>query len=264
MNTDTHYIIGKSHIVCEDYALSGMHRGTHYVILSDGCSAETNVDVGARILCHTTEKLVKSPLFNLIENDFMTLNTLILDKAKLACNLLGLPYSILHATLIMTIADSQTTKVFMFGDGAFAYKTKSNDIVKTVVSYDVNAPWYPYYSDHINQYFNSDIKVQIKTITNNEKSIANFDVCELKNNVTIFTLDSNELDCLMITSDGVESYIKDNEFVSTIDMLDEYVDFKSFTGSFVQRRLKAIERKDKKENRFHDDDVSIGAINYKH
>ena len=64
----------------------------------------------------------------MIENDFMTLNTLILDKAKLACKLLGLPYSILHATLVMTIADSQTTKVFMFGDGAFAYKTKSNDI----------------------------------------------------------------------------------------------------------------------------------------
>jgi len=61
MHADHHYEIGSSHVACEDYAMSGTQEGLTYAILSDGCSASKDSDVGARILCH----LAKSALMYL-------------------------------------------------------------------------------------------------------------------------------------------------------------------------------------------------------
>jgi len=52
MNADSYFEIGSTHLVCQDYALSGLYKDMCYGIVSDGCSSAENSEIGAQILCH--------------------------------------------------------------------------------------------------------------------------------------------------------------------------------------------------------------------
>ena len=45
--SDSYFKIGKTHLICQDYAL---HSEGH-ISLSDGCSSSPNTDIGSRLLC---------------------------------------------------------------------------------------------------------------------------------------------------------------------------------------------------------------------
>jgi len=54
MNVDSYFAIGKTHVVCQDYARSGItSNGRLYAIASDGCSCSPDSDFGARFLTLT-------------------------------------------------------------------------------------------------------------------------------------------------------------------------------------------------------------------
>ena len=49
--TDAFFSIGKTHMVCQDYARSGTTRAGHpYAIVCDGCSSSPDTDLGSRFL----------------------------------------------------------------------------------------------------------------------------------------------------------------------------------------------------------------------
>ena len=54
MKLDSAFQIGKTHDVCEDFALTGTFEDekntARYVIVSDGCSSSQNTDLGSRLL----------------------------------------------------------------------------------------------------------------------------------------------------------------------------------------------------------------------
>ena len=51
MKIDSAFQIGKTHDICEDFALTGTKNSiVPYTIVSDGCSSSPLTDVGSRIL----------------------------------------------------------------------------------------------------------------------------------------------------------------------------------------------------------------------
>ena len=50
-NADAFFSIGKTHMVCEDYARAGTQQnGLPYALVCDGCSSSPDTDIGARLL----------------------------------------------------------------------------------------------------------------------------------------------------------------------------------------------------------------------
>lgn len=115
MSTDKFFTIGKTHNVCQDYALSGEHNGISYAIVSDGCSSSPDTDFGARFLAKSCEQqILRGHNFN---------GERIIYEASGIARQIGLPETCLDATLICAIKDNNDAiKIYMHGDGVILGK----------------------------------------------------------------------------------------------------------------------------------------------
>ena len=97
MNADHHFWMGKTHNVCEDYAMSGTSGGVSYAIVSDGCSSSPDTDFGARILARAALKHIYQA-WSLEKYSDSVINT-----ARSGALSLGLPQRALDATLLVAV-----------------------------------------------------------------------------------------------------------------------------------------------------------------
>ena len=160
MKADHHFWIGKTHKVCEDYALSGVKEDgvsgdVTYAIVSDGCSSSPNTDIGARILARAaTENLFKA------HRGLEVFSEAVMAKADSQRLSLGLERSALDATLLVAVnwdgrrrasvfgrsvsEVHQRTDIFMMGDGVICIKAKDHrEVIRA--EYPLNMPYYPSY-----------------------------------------------------------------------------------------------------------------------
>ena len=66
-------------------------------------------------------------------------------------------------------------------------------------------------------------------------------------------------------SDGIHSFYKINEqgkreHIDFLEIIKKVIDFKNYHGIFVQRQIKAMMKRLKKENIFHYDDFSVAGM----
>jgi len=101
MNSDSQYLIGHSHHVCEDYALSGFYNGLHYAIVADGCSASKDVDIGARVLAKSAEGVIRSVYEHHYQPHYYwdIVGKMIISNAQKTIRSLGVPDTALDSTL---------------------------------------------------------------------------------------------------------------------------------------------------------------------
>jgi len=138
MNTDAYFEIGSTHIVCEDYALTGTSDGElAYAILCDGCSSSKHTDLGARLLAHIAKDallyLNRRKLLH-IENQNLTIflddlqelfKELVLKKVSEVKATLCLNTDAFDATLLISVVVGPLHRFIMsWGDGYFLIKRK--------------------------------------------------------------------------------------------------------------------------------------------
>lgn len=276
MHSDSHFQIGYSHHICEDYALSGISEdgSFHYAIVSDGCSdskkhnSNAKTDIGARVLAHCAVDVLNSvlPESNMELFDLRRLiGELTIKNAQKVIRSLGLPDSSLDATLLITVAaEDNTMLTFFYGDGSI-HMTSEGQTVSYDVSYPSGAPYYLSYLldvDRNNMYFEKFGDVLIVEGTGLSKNLNVVDSSidmSIKNDSPAYEEENVEL--VTIMSDGIETfeYLKVSDESLPTEIAEMAV-FKSTGGEYVKRKMIWLASKNAKKGIVHTDDFSMASI----
>jgi hypothetical protein len=263
MNSDAFYTIGKTHKVCQDYALAGRSKsGKAFAIVSDGCSSSPHTDVGARLLVWAAREMLEKDISPDIKQ--------IIRRAAALATLCSLPQTCLDATLLIAHEKSGFIKINMWGDGIIVFQNRQGEMSANWAEYDSGAPFYPSYGldkkrlaryrqkygdDKRNIYAFIDGAANLAEITHAEEHLA----CELY-------IDKG---FVLIGSDGVMAFgeAETTETSKTINpvapgkVAEKLAAIKGFRGEFVTRRCNRFFSKQCPQLSWEpQDDVAIGGI----
>lgn len=272
MNADVCFLMGSTHKICQDYAISYPGQDS-YIILSDGCSSAAHTDFGSRLLVKAAQACIYEYNKYCID-DAELIFSAILKLAHTYCRTLDLHDDSLAATLLMAKVESNKFRVFCVGDGVIAARKKTGEITAHEFEFESGAPYYLRYEldDRSKEgYFNTFgriCKEKIHTINsevNTQEVESNF--CFKKFWFELeFSLD--EYESVAILSDGVSSFVqqvntptsRQNQLVPTTELLKEFLAFKGYNGEFVQRRCQRAFKQLKENHISNCDDFSLAVL----
>lgn len=293
MIADSIFVQGKTHEVCEDYALSG----NNYVILSDGCSngggPRIDSDFGARLLAKAAEQHLDKQ-----EKGYDLFSHAVDITAQAQrVSFPNLNPKCLTATLLTLRLVDNCLKFYMTGDGVFGIRKKDGTWIIHNYEFDDNAPLYLKYLVSKNEkddYFNKRKGTLTRTTYEGPsiERIINPDITEQKFydlneslngfffgenpgidpfGCFVWSYPSEDVDFAFICSDGVSSFYenivtatsKHKEDVDTTNVLSALLDFVTFRPGFLRLQRKWLySRKGTfvKRNWENADDVSVGVL----
>lgn len=281
MNTDHHFVIGKTHKVCEDYALSGEVDGIHYAIVCDGCSSSPDTDFGARILARAALRHIKK------SNDNKLFANLVSSTAETQAKSLGLPGHALDSTLIVVSCIKDYFYINMYGDGAYHVEKfyEKETIVgavhdgmkaihtETIVSqYEKSMPYYLSYllnKQLDDKYWKINTSRPVTYLSYINMEYYDEKIERAQTSPWIYEEHhKDDVRFIAVMSDGVESFEQklssetsiSTKSVQAIDVLKELVAFKGFKGEFVKRRMIRALKDFNAQGIHHNDDVSLAVI----
>jgi hypothetical protein len=261
MNIDTAFVIGDSHLVCEDYPTSYQKDDKCGVILCDGCSSSEMVDVGARLLALTTKDVLSNyPSFSLKQNIITGLQNI-----KSLSMFKDLPQTMFDATLMIAQVYKENCIFTVFGDGVIALKKKNDDNIAIInVSCPTGYPRYLSYKLDTDREINYILNTSpVIDVTRTNKYLLKKDVDKIQWYAEYFEefYLIKDMEWIALMSDGVHSFQDENkkeiDYTSIVKIL---TDFKTTAGDFVKRRLNRFTKECKNLQWTHYDDVSLAAI----
>ncbi len=266
LNTDTFLKIGDSHIVCEDYIISG-NDPVPFIILADGCSSSDNTEMGARILCHLAKQYLKYRGDDLYDLNYHKMGNWIIHNAELTARQLGLKVGCLDATLIISYELDGTVYVYMYGDGSVIFKKNDGMIQVNAIEFSNNAPYYlSYLIDDFRgeiYYQNKNQKVMEMTIDGGQSGTEMLPVLYAYDAEVVLKYKVSENPTIFICSDGIQSFIKKDpsqrDVIPVHSFIYDMMAFKNIKGEFLKRRLKRALKDLENNGIVHYDDLSIGA-----
>lgn len=266
INVDSFFTQGKSHKVCEDYALS-VNGDINLFSVSDGCSSSKHSDFGSRILSKSLEACMKLPMYqNLPDDNLLPLNVSLWNKSLDVTHFLNMDKCCLDATLIFGYVKDNKAIITMYGDGCIAIEYKDKMIKYFDIEYDQNAPYYlAYHFDDARQKAFKDLKQTKKVsttifFTDGGESVGS----HLSNNdVERFTFDLENIKSISLFTDGVKTLLPNAQSMPKKSMeyiLKELVRFPITNGEFVNRRCMRF-IKTHPEYHFYDDFSMATLVN---
>lgn len=275
---DSHFEIGASHDICQDYALTGTlpyYDGTvreiSYGIICDGCSSSKHVDLGARYLAMSTIDSLKWFLNkSVIFPSYSELEHKILEEISNAPSILT-DNNGLDSTLILFINQDNLSRVYFYGDGSLILNQKDTiTIIK--LEYTSNAPFYLSYLTKLdrallytNQFGGDDCSYIVKTSVYDKSTLALTSTYEfIKNATSRYSVDVRLLpdESLSIFSDGIDTFFG-NTVLDESEQLDtklKYVKYPQSNGEYVLRNMKFNKKVLSKQGINHYDDLSVASL----
>jgi hypothetical protein len=274
LNVDCYYEIGHSHITCEDYALAGnINSNLCFAIVSDGCSASDDVDVGSRVLAHAAKNFLRNEYvknLDAFKNMSPSLFSIpIINSANNTMKSLGLDDNCLDATLLLAISDGKETKVYAYGDGCIMVKHRDGHVSGFRIEYTEGAPYYLTYSlddgrgdGYFNEFKQKVVIHEINMINGEtvEPFLPRYYDVNGSYNITNWTF--KDIEWITLISDGVMTYEKMGDFskIPFEKVINGISGYKNFSGYFVERRMLKFKRECLKEGVGHYDDIGVSAI----
>jgi len=259
LHSDSSYVMGMGHRVCQDYARAGRTPQEHplvYGIVSDGCSSSPDTDVGARLLALTAERRLRIAFPGWVDNAFCHAESLaVLTMKDKDRSFFDLPDEALDATLLFVAANSPDRARFAcMGDGVIAAK----DWDGALRIWDVEATdGYPRYPNYVNN------DARRKSVEAGAPWIVHFPGGgEYRTSrVVSFEQPVDGAQVVAIFSDGVRSFTDaERNPIPGAEIVAELMAFKGYQGAFVQRRLHAFLKAAAKRGWRHEDDLAMAAI----
>ena len=282
MSADYFFRMGKTHTICQDYAIAGSRTykmddevGTfQYAILSDGCSGKPDpndpgspyTDFGARFLTRAAQKNLKEvPWLSTLPADR------ILAEAESMARAASLPQCALDATLLVAVAAEKYARTFQFGDGVVVSRERGTGKLEYKTrKFGDNMPYYLSYTSSFAR--QCDYKDKAKTVTTirgftDENGIwsrreTTTGLEDLKKDAGESIYSREDTDLILLLSDGAESFFDaaGNE-VPLETVLTELMNFKNYSNAFVKCRCDWFFKTTCENNGWvHKDDFSMAGI----
>ncbi len=272
MNSDCAFAIGRTHRVCQDYAVAGTGAGggSAFVLLADGCSSSPDSDVGARLLVKAAQCLRPGPSATAAEWD--AYHEAAVRRAAGAAQSLDLRPDCLDATLLTLTAAGGAFAACCHGDGVVALGRHDGRLEVHAVSYAASYPGYPSYR------LDTARQCQWEAQPGNEKRVTRWvlgedgaaeeTACLSHRPYELWAGTADEYRFAAVLSDGVQSFTETCETdtsrsprsVPLAETLPSLLAFKGSRGQFVQRRVTAFFKDCAARRRQHGDDFSLGVV----
>jgi hypothetical protein len=264
MNSDSQYLIGHSHHVCEDYALSGFYEKMYYAIIADGCSSSQDVDIGARVLAKSAEGVIRSVYEHHYQPHYYwdIVGKMIVSNAQKTIRSLGVPDTALDSTLLFIVGyeNSPIVNMFAYGDGVFSYYDFDDKLHVIDIEYESGAPYYLSYlldkqrQEGYHQQFSGDVLITHYI----ENHIGELETYNRMNEYVGFELcfSAQPKGYISALSDGVKTF----HGLDFPNVMKDFMGFKNSQGEFVKRRMNALKRRYDRDGLKHDDDISMASI----
>lgn len=283
MKTGSYFEMGRTHIVCEDYA---MHTDDA-VIISDGCSngggPSIDTDWGSRFISHLGLQYL--PILRGNGDNEPAFIQRVLTHAVATCNALNKNTACLTASLVMAYEKGHFIKTLRVGDGVVGAKFRDGTIRFSVIDFNKNAPFYPIYAESpqsLEDFF-SKFGSKIKQVTYHVKE----DTDEGWDSLTKSEIEwdyaadpyftenfkKEDVSFVFVGSDGLEQFVthvkngtsKYTEAVPLEKVVRGMIDFGNFNRNFVYHQCHWMMRLDKPGTFVRlgwepTDDISLGAI----
>lgn len=270
--------IGSSHIVCQDYSLSGQIENTHgvfnYGIICDGCSSSRDSDVGARILGMATRRVLINELalignvVNLAEaNEFG--NKIVNEIMKSNDYEFLLKNNSFDSTLLFFICDDEHYRIFAFGDGCVYVDCQGKHVYS--IEYAENAPPYLSYRldkdrlwQYSGRYGNTNKNINIWNFDNSPYVIKNSSISIVESPYLDLFGNIENMNQISLFTDGIFSFEKYNgnlfEKSDFPEHINSYVNYPVKRGEFTVRNFKFNAKNNLKNSIRHFDDLSCASI----
>ena len=278
MNADSFFWIGKTHKVCEDYALSGHVNDQPYAIVCDGCSSSPDTDFGARVLSKSAERAIQFALLSSPEPSSVIKPFEIISLAQ--SNTEGWSPYCLDSTLLMAFVKDNNVYVRCYGDGVITFINNENEITSFVIDYESGAPYYLNYlldSKRKEIYLastgslrsgNLGYSLEKIPVSSKHAHVPIFGDYSIPSDHFCITAAINDLKAVLLTSDGLSSFTelsigetsKIQEQISLEEVARELFAFKNYNGVFIQRRVQRFIQDITERHWQNNDDVSIAGI----
>lgn len=270
MNSDCAFAIGRTHRVCQDYAIAVTEDERAFVLLADGCSSSPDSDIGARLLVKAAQPFLPGP--SAADPEWEAAQDAALRRAAQAAQSLDLRPECLDATLLTITASGGAFAVCCCGDGVVALGRQDGGLEVYAVSYAASYPDYPSYR------LDDGRREQWQAQPGNEKRITHWTLgadgvtsetlCPRRHACETWTGTADEYRFAAVLSDGIQSFTETCETdtsrsprpVPLAELLPALLAFKGSRGQFVQRRAAAFFKDCQARRRLHGDDFSLGVV----
>jgi hypothetical protein len=263
---DAYFAIGRTHKVCQDYALAGTF-GTdkRFALVCDGCSSSPDTDFGARLLA-------RAAAHNLATFGDQFDPKLAIWLAEGHRQGIGLQSHALDATLLTVFElDNGLARVFVVGDGVVAARRRDTGKYDYwAIRYPSGAPGYlTYLLDPGRQDIYLEQTGGKRTVEvvwgSGAPGVKAEESWETHGPVWTLDRDPAIYDIIAVMSDGAESFQRPVgtrlESIPLPEMLDQVMAVQGLTGEFLTRRVNRFLTKFcVKEGWQHYDDFGIAAL----
>ena len=241
MNTDCSFVIGKTHHVCEDYAMSG----NEFIIISDGCSGSTDTDIGARIMVKTASRHIDG----LLTGDPEVFVKEVITGAQEHSSAMALHDTCLDATLLVAVAGHGVVKILCAGDGAVVLGCKDGGQITLGIKYTGGYPFYCSYlldQERLDGYNMLDNRIDVECMTGASISFDMTKKYSYEEKILFIEAPLDDLSYAALFSDGIFSFYENvntgtssvNKTVPCKEVMRGLLDFKATGGEFVKRRVR--------------------------
>lgn len=251
-NADSYFTIGKTHSVCQDYAITDYVDGEPFIVVCDGCSSAKDSDIGARLLALAAREILwRNHDVMLDESDFLYRIAL---RAESSCLSLRMPLDCISATMLSARYRNGAIHTRISGDGVEIARERTGRINVIHYEYPSGAPFYLRYLLHpedVQCYINEFgfHRKQTYYAINADETVEQLSQWETKDENNFYGAnkwDIKDYDLVALLSDGVHSFIqpevtatsKMEKSVPFIEIVKELMKFKNYSGIFVERRVK--------------------------
>jgi hypothetical protein len=266
--TDSHFEIGKTHLVCEDYACHGAEP-VPYVIVADGCSSASDADVGARLLALNAKQLLPSfvqdtPTIPSATHHWQLAHRIMMPAIQQAADL-GLDSTALDTTLIVAFAVGDRIRVHVYGDGCLVAKRRDETLRAVQIEFAHNAPYYLSYPEdwerqqaYANIMAHQEAPQRVSTSDRGTVTIENRNYDE----PGIFEFALAEFSLVVVATDGLDSLtnVVTGVQLSCTEAAKQFLASTNTQGDFVKRRLRRMLVNYAKDSIYNYDDVGCGVF----
>lgn len=282
MHSDSAMLTGSEHYrvaECgEDYALHGERGDLAWGIVSDGCSDAGRSDVGARLWALAADAAIRRGEPQMMEAIFHGENVAQAMHGVTPALPPGVEVADMPATVCCVVADEHRAAGMLCGDGALLAIYANGSVEMVSHNFTRNMPFYPWYLSSevfIESFISRSAEMgQSMEVVRQVWDSNGYMVEEGCIGIPIdrdhrfmgasytFPLrdaaGAKNLRALLAVTDGIFS--RPDRNVAAEDTIRELCGFKSWSGSFIRRRLGALGARWVKESTAARDDLSAAGI----